>query len=111
MSGEAIIKEAKKYLNYNNWFEFETGRKLDNSGLVVLVYKNAVGKSLPHYTGSLINMGTKVERKDLQLGDLVFTTANHVGIFAGNNQFIHFTDDGKVRLSNIYSFFTARRII
>ena len=31
MSGEAIVKEAKKYLNYNNWFEFETGGKLDNS--------------------------------------------------------------------------------
>ena len=111
MSGEAIVKEAKRYLNYNNWFEFETGRKLDNSGLVVLVYKKAIGKTLPHYTGSLINMGRKVERKGLQLGDLVFTTANHVGIFAGNNKFIHFTNEGNVKLSNIYSFFTARRII
>ena len=59
-------------------------------------------------------MGKKVDRNDLQLGDLIFSTPSHVGIYVGNDQFIHFTDDGgngKVRLSKIYSFYSARRIL
>ena len=112
MSGAAIVKEAKKYLNYHNRIDYETGRKIDNLGLVVLAYKKGAGKDLPENTGFLINMGKKVDHKDLQLGDLVFSTPSHVGIYAGNEQFIHCTDnDGKVRLSKIYSFYSARRIL
>ena len=40
MSGEAIVKEAKKYLSYNNRIDFETGRKIGNTGLVVLLQKS-----------------------------------------------------------------------
>ena len=112
MSGEVILKEAKKYLNYNNELYYKTGRKLDNAGFVEVVYKKAAGKDLPDNTGFLINMGKKVDRNDLQLGDLVFTTPSHVGIYAGNEHFIHFTNnDSKARLSKIYSFYTARRIL
>ena len=57
MSGEAIVKEAKKYLSYNNRIDFETWRKIDNTVLVVLVYKKAAGKDLIDNICFLINMG------------------------------------------------------
>ena len=110
MSGAAIVKEANRYFGYCNWLE-GTRERLDNSGFVVMVYKKVTGKSLPHDIGNLINIGTKVKANDLQLGDLVFTSSNHVGIYAGNGKFIHFANDGTIKVSAIYNFYTARRIL
>ena len=110
MSGAAIVEEAKKYFGYCNWLE-GTRVKLDNSRFVVMIYKKVTGKLLPHDIGSLINIGTKVKAKDLQLGDLVFSTSNHVGIYAGNGKFIHYAYDNTVKVSSIYNLYTARRIL
>lgn len=84
----------------------------DCSGLVVYVYKNALGITLPHYTGDLMKKGTKVSRENLKPGDLVFPSDHHVGIYTGNGKFIHAPQEGeKVKEVPIYSFYTARRII
>jgi cell wall-associated NlpC family hydrolase len=59
--------------------------QFDCSGLVVWSFAQE-GISLPHYTGSLWDLGTHVSEADLEPGDLVFFFADesHVGIFVGN---------------------------
>jgi len=59
--------------------------EFDCSGLVVWAYAQ-VGISLPHYTGSLWNLGVHVSEADLRPGDLVFFYADesHVGLYIGD---------------------------
>jgi cell wall-associated NlpC family hydrolase len=70
----------------------------DCSGLVMYVY-GQLGVSLPHYTVSQYSYPNAVHpsRSQLQPGDLVFFAGlGHVGIYIGNNQFIHAPHTGAV---------------
>jgi cell wall-associated NlpC family hydrolase len=59
--------------------------EFDCSGLVVWSFAQE-GISLPHYTGSLWNLGMRVSQTNLEPGDLMFFFADesHVGIYVGN---------------------------
>jgi cell wall-associated NlpC family hydrolase len=72
----------------------------DCSGLTMYVYEQ-LGINLQHWTGYQIHEGTPVPRWALQPGDLVFFydeggVPGHVGIYIGNNQFIHAPHTGDV---------------
>jgi peptidoglycan DL-endopeptidase CwlO len=88
----------------------------DCSGLVMYVYAQ-LGISLPHYTVAQYHRGVAVSRGQLQPGDLVFFDGlAHVGIYIGNNQFIHAPHTGDVvKVSSITGWYAqtyvgARRI-
>ena len=80
---------------------------LDCSGLVRYVFKEAGGTDLPRTSNEMSRRGQPVDKQDLQPGDLVFfNTLNrafsHVGIYLGNNQFIHAPSTGRnVRVENM----------
>jgi peptidoglycan DL-endopeptidase CwlO len=58
--------------------------EFDCSGLVVWAFAQE-DISLPHFTGSLWNLGVHVPENDLQPGDLVFFFGeDHVGIYIGD---------------------------
>lgn len=67
----------------------------DCSGLVQYVYKNALGKDIPRTSYEQSKFGKAVDKKDLQVGDLVFFDTmgkgrvSHVGMYVGNNEFVH----------------------
>ena len=97
----------------------------DCSGFTSYVYKN-FGYSLSRSSGGQANNGTRVEKKDLQPGDLVIyknqslTKIGHVGIYIGNNKMIHASEPGVgVTITDIDSkahkypqrFVMGRRII
>jgi cell wall-associated NlpC family hydrolase len=68
----------------------------DCSGLVMWAYAQ-VGISLPHYTGSLWNVGTHVSVDQLEPGDLVFFHGEtHVGMYIGGGQFVQAPHTGDV---------------
>lgn len=95
----------------------------DCSGLLVYLFSTEAGLKLPRTTSEMIVSGSKrVGRSDLKPGDAVFFNRNgrgsvsHVGLYIGNNQFIHAPSSGeRIRmdsLNNNYwerSFTTARR--
>jgi cell wall-associated NlpC family hydrolase len=67
---------------------------LDCSGLVRYVFKEAWGANLPRTSEEISHVGQHVESRDLQPGDLVFYNTlrhafSHVGIYLGDNKFIH----------------------
>ncbi len=83
----------------------------DCSGLVKAAYLR-VGISLPHQTGGLAGRGRSVSRAQLAPGDLVFPSSGHVGIYVGGGQMVHAsTPRGGVKLSSVYKFSFARRIL
>jgi len=66
----------------------------DCSGFVRYVFQEAANLTLPHGATAMSQIGTKVSEKELQPGDLVFfntmkSVYSHVGIYVGNNRFIH----------------------
>ncbi len=80
---------------------------LDCSGLVRYVFREAHGTELPRTSVEISKMGETVEKKDLQPGDLVFfntlrRTFSHVGIYLGDNKFIHApSSGGAVRIESL----------
>jgi len=95
----------------------------DCSGLLVYLFQTEAGMKLPRTTGQMIESGSQhVGRGELKPGDAVFFNRNgrgdvsHVGLYIGNNQFIHAPSSGeRIRmdsLTNSYwerSYTTARR--
>ena len=72
----------------------------DCSGFVQYVFRQAAGLLVPRSSFDQIRQGAVVAREDLQAGDLVFfntmrATASHVGIYIGENRFIHAPSRGK----------------
>ncbi len=91
----------------------ETG--FDCSGFVRYVFKQAASLTLPHSALAISQIGKTVPKNDLQPGDLVFfntmrNTFSHVGIYLGNNRFIHSPSiGGKVRVENMRDGYWSTR--
>lgn len=87
----------------------------DCSGLVRKVFGDALGVNLPRTASSMAGMGQDVQRGELKPGDLVFfntmrRTFSHVGIYVGDNQFLHAPSSGKVvRVDNMDSTYWKKR--
>ena len=72
----------------------------DCSGFVRYVFRNAANLSLPPTARAIAQIGKSVKKDDLQPGDLVFFNTlkkafSHVGIYIGDNKFIHAPSTGK----------------
>lgn len=80
---------------------------LDCSGLVRYVFEQALGTQLPRTSEEISKVGEHVDTRDLQPGDLVFYNTlrrafSHVGIYLGDNKFIHApSSGGKVRIESM----------
>jgi len=80
---------------------------LDCSGLVRHVFKEVWGTQLPRTSVEISNVGKQVDHNDMQPGDLVFYNTlkrgfSHVGIYLGDNKFIHSpSTGGKVRIESM----------
>ena len=88
---------------------------LDCSGLVRYVFREAHGTELPRTSAEISKLGESVDKKDLQPGDLVFFNTlrkafSHVGIYLGDNKFIHAPTPGSaVRIESMdLSYWKAR---
>jgi hypothetical protein len=96
---------------------------LDCSGFVRYVFQQATGISLPRSSREQAKVGKQVDKNQLEPGDLVFFNTrrfqfSHVGVYLGDNRFIHSPSRGGsvevVNLDNKYwqkTFNGARRII
>ena len=111
-TGNAIVDYAYKFLGKPYVYGATGPNSFDCSGFTQYVFKNAAGINLSRTTYTQINEGVPVSRENLQPGDLIFTHAGHVGIYVGNNQFIHAPRTGDVvKVSSVYKFYAARRIV
>jgi cell wall-associated NlpC family hydrolase len=98
--GERAVAAAEQMVGRPYKLSGETPEGFDCSGLVRYSYL-AAGIDLPHHTLDLMQRARIVHGSDLQKGDLVFFDENgrkysHVGIYAGENLFIHAASTGKV---------------
>jgi cell wall-associated NlpC family hydrolase len=90
-----LVELAKKYVGYKYVYGGSSPSGFDCSGFTMYLY-NQFGVSLPHSATAQSSKGTKVDKANLQPGDIIFFTnyktntgIGHCGIYIGNNQFIH----------------------
>ena len=80
---------------------------VDCSGFVRTIYEQTFGLLLPHRANEQAAVTQKIERSELKPGDLVFfntmrRTFSHVGVYLGDNKFIHAPRPGaKVRVEDM----------
>ena len=88
---------------------------LDCSGFVRLVFKDSIGASLPRTAREMSEVGQEVDAAQLKPGDLVFfntmrRTFSHVGIYLGDNHFLHAPRTGaEVRIENMDNSYWMQR--
>ena len=120
---DAVISLAKQQLGKPYVWGAEGPGSFDCSGFTQYVFKNAAGKILPRVSKEQSKFGQSVNKSNLQKGDLIFFdtdkdgVVNHVGIYMGNNEFIHASSGGKkVMISQLNSYYNsaytnARRVL
>jgi len=91
----------------------ETG--FDCSGFVSHVFRAAAGVTLPPNAYRMAMLGRNIDSADLEPGDLVFYRTmrhafSHVGIYLGDNKFIHAPRQGRsVEISDMTNAYWAKR--
>jgi cell wall-associated NlpC family hydrolase len=122
-SGSLVIQIAEKYLGVPYvWGGASPEEGFDCAGFVKYVF-GELGISLPHGAEAISNYGVPVAFEDLRPGDVIFFQntyrygVSHLGIWVGNNTFIHAPEPGSVvsyeELKGFYlsHYWGARRLI
>jgi len=95
-SKKQLLEDAKYYKGGKYIWGGTTPQGFDCSGYVQYLYKKHK-VNLPRTAWLQSQKGTEIKKKDLQKGDLLFFLTDksrgipvtHVGIYIGNNEFIH----------------------
>ncbi|BDR61041.1 C40 family peptidase [Lactobacillus xylocopicola] len=116
---QAVVNLAKSQVGKGYAWGGNGPDNFDCSGLVQFIYSQVGGVQLPRVTTDQVKVGTTVAMDQLQAGDLLYwgsvDAPYHVGIYIGNNQYVHAaTPDQGVVLQVISSYFypcVAKRVI
>ena len=87
-----------------------TKNGVDCSGFMQNLYRDKFTKSLPRTTKNMSQEGEKIKkRSNWEVGDLVFFKIGwrktyHVGVYLGNNKFLHASTSKGVIISNIDTY-------
>lgn len=88
----------------------------DCSGFVVHVFRQAAGLVLPRNARAISQNGAQITKTELKPGDLVFFNTlrrafSHVGIYLGDNRFIHASSaaTGDVMVSDLTEKYWSKR--
>jgi len=87
----------------------------DCSGYVSHVFRQVAGLSLPHNALAISRQGKQISKHELQPGDLVFFNTlrrsfSHVGIYIGDNRFVHApSSGGGVEVVNLQDSYWVKR--
>ncbi|CAM3817344.1 C40 family peptidase [Polynucleobacter antarcticus] len=113
---DQLINRAMEVIGVRYRWDTELPQSgLDGSSFVGYVFKDKLGFLLPRQSTQMSRMGKPINREELQPGDLVFfntmrLTFSHVGIYVGDNKFIHSPSKGtNVRVDDLSSLYWDKR--
>lgn len=121
VNAQELIATAKQYIGVPYVWGGSTPSGFDCSGYVQYVFR-LHGITLPRTSKEQFTVGSWVSKANLKPGDLVYfntdgSGVSHLGIYIGNNQFIHASSSKGVvisSLSNSYwapRYYGARRVL
>jgi cell wall-associated NlpC family hydrolase len=113
---EQLINNAMQLIGVRyRWGGNTPQSGLDCSGFVRYVFKDTFGFLLPRKSAQMSKVGMEVKRDELRPGDLVFFNTmrhafSHVGIYVGDNKFIHAPSKGKaIRVDDMTKTYWDKR--
>ena len=90
-----------------------TEKGIDCSSFVQRTFREQFGLDLPRSTYEQQEMGKSISRTKLRTGDLVLfragSTGRHVGIYIGNDQFVHASTSSGVTISSMNEPYWKKR--
>ncbi|MBV4411967.1 bifunctional murein DD-endopeptidase/murein LD-carboxypeptidase [Enterobacteriaceae bacterium YMB-R22] len=102
-------------------FGGSTKKGIDCSAFVQRTFRDQFGLELPRSTSGQQTSGKFVSRGKLRTGDLILfragSTGRHIGIYIGNDQFVHASTSSGVMISKLSEpywnkrYNTARRVL
>jgi len=113
-----LVKTARRFIGIPyRWGGTTAENGFDCSGLTMVTYR-LNGLNLPRVSRSQYQAGKWIAKSKLRPGDLVFfatkggTRVTHVGMYIGNNEFIHAPRTGKnVRIEKMSNSFFAKTYV
>jgi peptidoglycan endopeptidase LytE len=111
-----FIRVVKTFLGAPYRLGGSTLKGIDCSAFVKKIYE-IFNTHLPRTAREQFQIGKKVEKGELEEGDLVFfktrrSNNGHVGIYIGNNEFVHASNlDKKVKVDNLDTPYFSKRFL
>jgi lipoprotein Spr len=118
--------KSKILAQYSQWkgtryhFGGSSHRGIDCSALMQAIFHGSMKMELPRTTSEQLHNGHHIAQNELKPGDLVFfktsRSTRHVGVYVGNNKFIHASKVKGVTVSSLANNYwqahyeTARRV-
>lgn len=91
----------------------DTKRGIDCSAFVQRTFRDQFGLELPRSTSEQQDTGNEISRNKLRPGDLVLfragSTGRHVGIYLGNDNFVHASTSSGVMISSLNDSYWKKR--
>jgi len=115
---EKILFEIVRFLDTPYKYGGNSEKGIDCSAFTQQVYDNTLGIKLPRSASEQYKVGEKISNKtSLQFGDLIFfdtrssSYPGHVGIYIGEDMFVHASRSQGVIVSSLKSSYYAARFI
>ena len=113
---EILINNAMQLIGVRyRWGGNTPQSGLDCSGFVRYVFNDTFGFLLPRKSAQMSKVGLQIGKEELRPGDLVFFNTmrhafSHVGIYVGDNKFIHAPSKGKaIRVDDMTKVYWEKR--
>lgn len=96
---QKMIAYSKQFVGVPYVYGGASKSGMDCSGLIFTIANDAIGVKLPRSTSGLYSTVRIIKDSEKEPGDLLFfktvgSKISHVGLYMGNNQFIHAASDG-----------------
>lgn len=115
---QSVVAEADAQLGVPYSYGGTTPSGFDCSGFTRWVFSHALGRELPRTAAEQSALGTGVSLDELVPGDLLFWGSGsgvyHVGIYAGDGEYIHASTGGGRVMRATFDYFApdfAKRVI
>jgi len=118
---KTILKEFQKWKGTPHKMGGDSKKGIDCSGFAHYMYGELFNIKVPRSTKLFLNEGVQISKSQLRPGDLVIfrppTYPRHVGIYVGDNKFIHASTSKGVMMSDLKNpywlkyYLISRRII
>lgn len=114
LPGTDLLKSVDEWYGVRYVTGGNTKRGVDCSGFTVAIYTALYATALPRVSRDQYRISRKLSITELEEGDLVFfnTKGNgvsHVGIYLGNNKFIHASVSKGVMVNDLYEPYYRQR--
>lgn len=106
LTNENLLAKIDEWWGVRYCMGGSTKKCVDCSAFTQTLFAEVFGESIPRTAAEQHNYCSKIDKSELQIGDLVFfitylRTVSHVGLYLGNDKFVHASTSQGVMISDL----------